>query len=1344
MKNKLLLVCLLLSFAIPTFSQFNFQENMVPYLEKPVDIEAGDIDGDGDNDILTVHEGANNELIWYENENAQGRFLPKKIISNLIHTPKDISLVDLDGDLDLDIVVAQTGTEHLITWFQNNGDGNFGNEIIILNSVQAVLSVNTNDLNGDGSIDIIAGLSSGNSVIWLENDGDENFGTENFLSSTGVNVNWIRTGDINDDTFPDIIYSSQGNNTVAWFQNDGAGNFGSETLISDAITNSGSVELVDFNGDGNLDILTTSIEDENMFWFENQGSGTFLPTGEQIGISPNHHGLTSAIPVDVDGDGDIDIVTTAYDVNNNFPRSRIYENTNGNGNFSTGPVFISEYFNLNHLALADFDNDNKVDFAFTCALPYRGLYWFKNISTTSSVSFSEEYPIDLLIREPRATSVVDLDNDGDNDFTVAYGNGQHTDALLWYENLGTNSYVINLISSVGDSDDFDDSLPVDIDGDGDMDILTTETSGDFFLFKNTDGNGNFEKIEIYAFADVNHIDVGDIDNDGDMDIVGTNTGSGDKLFWFENPDGLGTFDYEEVIASSVIGQYQNVFLRDLDSDGNLDIVALSDSSVDWYRNEDGQGTFSSKISIHSNVGGFSNIAVIDVDNDLDDDIVYGKYQSFDSDSLNWIANDGTGEFGSSIFIDIVDGGITELTSRDFDNDGDGDIMFINYESEKCTFYLNLDGGGDFGAATELDGTYPDYTRIKFGDLDNDGDQDLILEYFDDFPDVNIYVKHENVSTSTTISGTVFLDENENGILDNNEIGLFNQQIFIEPNPTISWSSNIGEFNFFVPPNTYDLSCMPTPGWGFSTDQFVNLIITDSPITQNFGLIPTTAINTAEIDVSSAATRCGFVVPFWINYENTGTVLADGKITFTLDPLSTFVNSNPMPDQINGNELTWDFENLNPTYSDQIDLNLEIADASNIGSAISFTSQVELLDDSGNIVNTHINTLESIINCAYDPNDKLVEPNFENFDNYTLLNDSLKYTIRFQNTGTDTAFNIRVEDVLDPNLDWNTFEVISASHDYEVVLKENGKVIFYFNDILLPDSSANFIESNGFVKYQIKPLDGIPDATHIYNSAAIFFDFNTPIFTNQTENIMVEQYPIFSSTTDPKCFGDPTGSIDLTFPIGDFIYDWSNGDMTSTISNIEAGDYTLTVLDLNGNIVAGENFSIVEPDLIEITGTVVHTIDDNMIGEISANVTGGIPPYTYAWNTQPIQTTATIDSLDSGDYVLTILDANDCSFTIEFTVEQMTNVNNFGKDKWDFTIKPNPSDGMTKIDLSYSSNFDWSMNIINSIGEIYYSTNSDFQDNANGIVTVEEIPSGIYFVVVKSENKVITKKLIVHN
>lgn len=1343
MKIRFLLACLLLSFSTSLYSQFNSQENMVPYLEKPVDIEAGDLDGDGDNDILTVHEGLNNELIWYENENAQGRFLPKKIISNLNQTPKDISLVDLDGDLDLDIVIAQTESEHLITWFQNDGTGNFSNEILILNSDQAILSITTNDLNGDGSVDIIAGLSSGNSVIWLENDGSGDFGTENFLSSTGVNVNGVHTGDINDDTFPDIIYCSQGNNSVAWFQNDGSGNFGSEQLISDVIMNAGSVELSDINGDGDLDILTTSIEDEDMFWFENQGSGTFLSTGVKIGISPNHHGLNSAQTIDVDGDGNLDIVTTSYDVDNNFPYSRVYKNITGSGVFSTGPVFISEYFNLNHLALADFDNDNVIDFAFTCALSYRGLYWFKNTSTISSISYSDEHPIDLLIREPRATSVVDIDNDGDNDFTVAYGNGQHTDAFLWYENLGQESYVINVISPVGDSDNFDDCLPVDIDGDGDIDLLTTEAFGDFFLFKNTDGNGNFEKVEIYASFDVKHIDVGDVDGDGDMDIVGTNTGSGDKLFWFENPDGIGTFDYGEVIASGVIGQYQNVFLRDMDNDGNLDIVALSDSSVDWYRNEDGQGTFSGKINI-SNVGGFSNIAVTDVDNDLDEDIIYGKYQSFDSDSLNWIANDGTGEFGSSIFIDIIDGGITELTSKDFDNDGDGDIMFINFESEKCVFYLNLDGGGDFGQATELDGTYPDYTKIKFGDLDNDGDDDLIFEYFNSFPDVNIYVKHENVSTSTTISGTVFLDENENGILDNNEIGLFNQPVSIDPNPTISWSSNIGEFNFFVSPDTYYLSCSPQTGWGFSTDQFVNIDIIDSPVTQNFGLIPTTTINTAEIDVSSAATRCGFVVPFWINYENTGTVLADGKVTFTLDPLSTFVSSDPMPSQINGNELTWDFEKLNPTYSDQIDLKLEIADASNIGSAISFTGKVELLDDSGNIVDTHINTLESVINCAYDPNDKLVEPYFENFDNYTLLNDSLKYTIRFQNTGTDTAFNIRVEDVLDPNLDWGTFEVIASSHDYEVVLKENGKVIFYFNNILLPDSTTNLIESNGFVKYQIKPLDGISDATNIYNSAAIFFDFNAPIFTNQTENIMVDQYPIFSNTIDPKCFGDETGSIELTFPIGDYIYEWSNGEMTSSISNVEAGDYTLTVTDLDGNIVAGEIFSIEEPGLIDITGTIVHTIDDNMIGEISTVVTGGTPPYTYAWNTQPIQTTANIDSLNAGVYILNVLDANDCSFTIEFTVDQMTDINNLAKEKWDFSIKPNPSDGIVNVDLSLGFNIDWSMNIINSIGEIYYSTNSDLQDNINGIITVEEIPSGIYFVVVKSENKVITKKLIVHN
>jgi hypothetical protein len=118
-----------------------------------------------------------------------------------------------------------------------------------------------------------------------------------------------------------------------------------------------------------------------------------------------------------------------------------------------------------------------------------------------------------------------------------------------------------------------------------------------------------------------------------------------------------------------------------------------------------------------------------------------------------------------------------------------------------------------------------------------------------------------------------------------------------------------------------------------------------------------------------------------------------------------------------------------------------------------------------------------------------------------------YTIRFQNTGNAEAYDVIIRDTLDDNLDPTTFKVISSSHE-EVLstsLAEGKFLTFDFHNIYLPDSTSNFEGSQGYVAYRIKTLEGIPEETIINNSAGIYFDFNDPILTNTTENVMLSTF-----------------------------------------------------------------------------------------------------------------------------------------------------------------------------------------------------------------------------------------------
>lgn len=146
-------------------------------------------------------------------------------------------------------------------------------------------------------------------------------------------------------------------------------------------------------------------------------------------------------------------------------------------------------------------------------------------------------------------------------------------------------------------------------------------------------------------------------------------------------------------------------------------------------------------------------------------------------------------------------------------------------------------------------------------------------------------------------------------------------------------------------------------------------------------------------------------------------------------------------------------------------------------------------------NVEIHCLEII--DSYDPNDKTVSPEGIGVNNYVKPNTKLDYLIRFQNTGTDTAYNVVVVDTLDSNLDFKSIEWGASSHDYKVSFSGKEKIVvsFMFKDIYLPDSTADELNSQGFIKFKINPIDAISNNTIISNSANIYFDYNSPVKTN---------------------------------------------------------------------------------------------------------------------------------------------------------------------------------------------------------------------------------------------------------
>jgi len=151
------------------------------------------------------------------------------------------------------------------------------------------------------------------------------------------------------------------------------------------------------------------------------------------------------------------------------------------------------------------------------------------------------------------------------------------------------------------------------------------------------------------------------------------------------------------------------------------------------------------------------------------------------------------------------------------------------------------------------------------------------------------------------------------------------------------------------------------------------------------------------------------------------------------------------------------------------------------------------------------TYARLISGSYDPNDKAVTPKGTGFEGKITPQDTtLSYFIRFQNTGTDTAFTVIIRDTLDSDLDVSTFKFDGASHPLEYTISGEGLVTFTFNNILLADSFVNEPASHGYIRYFIDRKLDIPLGTQITNTAYIYFDFNLPIITNTTLNTLWDE------------------------------------------------------------------------------------------------------------------------------------------------------------------------------------------------------------------------------------------------
>ncbi|HET8572972.1 MAG TPA: T9SS type A sorting domain-containing protein [Edaphocola sp.] len=219
----------------------------------------------------------------------------------------------------------------------------------------------------------------------------------------------------------------------------------------------------------------------------------------------------------------------------------------------------------------------------------------------------------------------------------------------------------------------------------------------------------------------------------------------------------------------------------------------------------------------------------------------------------------------------------------------------------------------------------------------------------------------------------------------------------------------------------------------------------------------------------------------------------GTITLKISPKYSYASAYPTPTSVSGNTVTWDYSALNNTSYVHPVVMLNPVGTLNLGDTV--MNKVTITPLSGDL-DTNNNTMIIIdsIRASWDPNNKQVNP-----EGPVLAGSVLTYTINFENTGNDTAFNIHILDTLSHNLNLKTLRVIASSDpvNYQLFTTSGEQVLrFDFAGIRLPDA-AQAPGNQGFVTYQIEAKSDLTPGMVINNSAAIYFDINPPIYTNVT-------------------------------------------------------------------------------------------------------------------------------------------------------------------------------------------------------------------------------------------------------
>lgn len=386
----------------------------------------------------------------------------------------------------------------------------------------------------------------------------------------------------------------------------------------------------------------------------------------------------------------------------------------------------------------------------------------------------------------------------------------------------------------------------------------------------------------------------------------------------------------------------------------------------------------------------------------------------------------------------------------------------------------------------------------------------------------------DISHNHFIEGFIFKDFNQDGVFSINEQPYPHLPAKNNAFDIIKYTDFTGHYSLPGKFGDQTVKSISLPQyWQWTTPDSIELnnVVLDSNIyNQNFGLAPIPGITDLELDIIAiTAARPGFDVQYIVNICNIGTDTANAVLTLEQDTLLSIKSSTIPYDSVVNNYIYYNFGNIAPDSCFSFLVTDSLVNSVNLFGIFINQSGVLMTVQNDTTPDNNVDFVDILVTGSYDPNDISVNPKCDITDNFIQENRDLEYLIRFQNTGTDTAFNVTIVDTLSNNMDLTTFEFVSASHPVNISII--GEVLkLQFNYILLPDSATNLIESRGYFKYLVQPKTTMIIGDSIQNTAHIFFDFNPAIITNTVSTSLIGLNELFDYTVTSSSQCSDHGNI----------------------------------------------------------------------------------------------------------------------------------------------------------------------------------------------------------------------------